>query len=177
MTMPVMTRDALVDTFKARRGAFPMTIVAETAPDMRKTDNPYVGALKVARVNGMGGSWNYENGVNRLLDKEGKPMDFTAFPRKWGQRVLHDDGRLTGLVHHVNKEGVERWYVEMRVLRSLQHEYRFNGAVVDSGLIHPFLRQKEEGTRQGLDNPLILRDYAVDNIRQVTMDGIVYDVE
>lgn len=174
--MPVMTRDALVDSFLARRGTFPLTIVAETAPDMRKTDNPYVGAVKVARVNGMGGAWNYEDGVNRLRDKEDKPMDFTAFPRKWGQRVLHDDGRLTGLVQH-EKDGVTKWYVEMRVLRSLQHEYRFNGAVLDSALIHPFLRQKQEGSRQELDRPLILRDYSVANIRQITMDGVVYDVE
>jgi hypothetical protein len=174
-TMPTLTRSALVDAIQNRRGAFPLTIVAETEPAMRKTDNPYVGTTKIARVNGFCGA-DYENGVLRRRSAEGVHEPWEALPRKWGQRVARDNGSLTGLVRHVNKDGIERWYVELFVGKSLQHEYRFNGAVLDGNLLHPFMPQRREGERQGLEKPVIVRDYAVDNIQQVTMDGTTYDI-
>jgi len=169
--MPTITRSALVDRFLARRGAMPITFTAETAPDMRKTGNPYVGATKIAQVNGIGGSWNYGTAVNNQRGREDKPMDFVPHARKWGVRVTHADGKLTGLVEHKGA-----YYLEVRVGSSLHHEYRFNGAVLDGNLIHPFLAQKREGSRQEVDNPIIVRDYKIENLRQITMDGETFDV-
>lgn len=170
--MPTITRSALVDRFLARRGAMPVTFTAETpVHGMRKTGNPYVGATKISTVNGIGGSWNYGTAVNNQRGREEKPMDFVPEPRQWGVRVTHEDGALTGLVEH--KGG---YYLEVRVNRSLQHEYRFNNAVIDGALLHPFIREKVEGARQEVEKPIIVRDYKVENIRQITMDGEVFDV-
>lgn len=175
--MPTMTRDQLVETMQGRKGAFFATIVAETEPAMRKTNNPYVGATKISRVNGLL-NWIYENAVNRQRIREDQPLDangevehFTAKPRKWGQRVKRNDGTVTPLVEHKGKH-----YLELKVERSLGYEYRHNGQTLDPAVVAPFLPNREEGARQEVDNPVILRDYSIENITQITIDGIVYEI-
>ena len=51
--MPTLSKSELVDHLMGLRGAKFTTIVAETDPRMRKTGNPYVGATKISRVNGV----------------------------------------------------------------------------------------------------------------------------
>lgn len=175
--MPTMTRDNLVQIMQNRRGAFFATIVAETEPAVRKTNNPYVGVKKISRVNGLL-NWIYENSVNRVRIKENQPLDnngdvehFVSKPRKWGQRIKREDGSITPLVEHKGKN-----YLELKVERSLGYEYRHNGQIVDPTAIEPFLPKREEGARQEVDNPVILRDYSIENIVQITIDGIVYEI-
>lgn len=175
--MPTMTRDDLVSVMQDRRGAFFTTIVAETAPPVRKTNNPHPNVKKISRVNGML-NWIYENSVNRQRTKENQPLDangdvehFVAKPRKWGQRVRRDDGSVTPLVENKGKH-----YLELKVERSLGYEYRDNGQTIDPSVIEPFLPKREEGARQEVDDPVILRDYSVENIQQITIDGIVYEI-
>lgn len=176
--MPTLSRAELVEKMQNRRGAFVATIVAETVPAMRKTGNPYVGATKISRVNGLL-NWIYENAVNRQRCRENTPVDangevehFEAAPRKWGQRIRRDDGTVTPLVEHKGKH-----YVELKVERSLGYEYRHNGQPVDAEAIEEFLPDRKEGARQEVENPVILRDYSIENIRQITIDGIVYEIE
>jgi hypothetical protein len=172
-----MTRDQLVDTLRDRRGAFFVTVTAETDPRMRKTGNPYVGAVKRSVVNGLL-NWIYENAVNRQRIRENQPFDgagevehFTPHPRKWGTRLKRADGTITPLVEHKGQ-----FYLELKVERSLGHEYRLAGKVLDRSLVEPFLPDREEGARQEVENPVILRDYSVENVQQITMDGIVYEI-
>ncbi len=172
-----MTRDELVSTLLTRKGAFFATIVAETDPRMRKTGNPYVGAMKISRVNGLF-NWIYENAVNRQRIRENQPLDsagevehFTPEPRKWGTRLKRADGTVTPLVEHKGKH-----YLEMKVERSLGYEYRLSGATLDPKAVEAFLPERKEGARQEVENPVILRDYAVDSIQQITLDGVVYEI-
>jgi hypothetical protein len=175
--MQTMTRGDLVNAMQTRKGAFFATIVAETDPRLLKTGNPYVGTTKISRVNGLL-NWIYENAVNNQRVRENQPLDnagevehFTALPRKWGVRVKRTDGTVTPLVEHNGKH-----YLEVKVQKSLGYEYRHNGATIDPAKVEPFLPKRKEGARQEVDNPVILRDYALENIQQITIDGIVYEL-
>jgi hypothetical protein len=176
--MPTMTKADLVDTLKTRKGAFFATIVAETDPHMKKTDNPFLGAMKISRVNGLF-NWIYENAVNRQRCRENQPLDdagevehFTALPRKWGVRIKREDGTVTPLVEHKGA-----YYLEMKVELSLGYEYRKDGATLDPKAVEAFLPKKKEGERQEVANPVILRDYSIESIRQITLGGVVYEIE
>jgi hypothetical protein len=176
--MATMTKADLVSALMSRKGAFFGTIVAETDPRMKKTDNPFVGAMKISRVNGLF-NWIYENAVNRQRVRENQPLDdagevehFDAHPRKWGVRLRREDGTVTPLVEHKGS-----YYLEMKVERSLGYEYRKDGVTLDPKAVEAYLPQRKEGARQEVDNPVILRDYSIDSIRQITLDGIVYEIE
>lgn len=176
--MPTITKNQLVDRLMNLRGAKFTTIVAETDPRMRKTGNPFVGATKVSRVNGVV-NWIYQNSVNNQRVREGQPLNqqgevehFSPEPRKWGQRLKHETGHVAPLVEHKGKH-----YLELKVERSLGHEYRLNGETLDSQDVAEFLPKRKEGARQKVDNPVVLRDYSIENIRQITIDGVIYEVE
>jgi len=176
--MPTLSKSELVDHLMGLRGAKFTTIVAETDPRMRKTGNPYVGATKISRVNGVV-NWIYQNAVNNQRCRENQPLDhqgevehFEPEPRKWGTRLRHDSGHVAPLVEHKGKH-----YLELKVERSLGHEYRLNGETLDPQAVAEFLPQRKEGARQKVDNPVVLRDYSIENICQITIDGIVYEIE
>ena len=175
--MATIKHSDLVSVLSTRKGAFFATIVAETEPAMRKTGNPFVGATKISSVNGLL-NWIYQNSVNNQRARENQPLDaqgevehFTPVSRKWGKRIVRQDGSVTPLVEHNGQ-----FYLELKIQKSLGHEYRLGSLTIDSKDIEPFLPQRTEGARQMVDNPVILRDYRIDNIRQITMDGTVYDV-
>ena len=175
--MATIKQSDLVSTLMARRGCFFATIVAETDPRMVKTGNPYRGAMKWAKVNGLG-NWVYENSVNNQRMREHQPLDsageveaFVSHPRKWGTRIRRADGTVTPLVFH---KGLH--YFEMKVQRCLGYEYRLAGSTLDTKAVEAFLREQKESSRQGLDEPVILKDYTITNIRAITMDDTAYDV-
>jgi hypothetical protein len=194
--MQTITRTELREQLMERRGASMVSIVSETEPKMyakRKpsqlssdalagvTDipNPYRGKVhKISHVNGVI-NWRYANAVNNQRAREGQPTDeegnvehFEALPRKWGQRLQRDDGTVTPLVEHKG-----RHYLELKVERSLGHEYRDeSGEVVPQDDIAPWLYPHRKSARQQTDKEIILRDYALDNIKQVRMDGELYEV-
>lgn len=170
--MPTITVEQLKEMLKARKGATIVTIVAETEPDLRKTGNPYIGCKKISRVNGVI-NWIYENAVNRQREREGQPVNadgyiehFESLPRKWGQRI-----HGTPFVEHKDNT-----YLELKVERSLGHEYRHNGETLTDEQVAPFLPKKKEGERQKVDKPVILRDYNLTNIVQISVGGEVYDI-
>jgi hypothetical protein len=173
-----LSRSDLVEKMKGRRGSFFVTIVADTDPRLLKTGNPFAGVRKISRVNGLL-NWIYENAVNNQRVRENQPLDstgevehFDAKPRKWGERIRRDDGTVTPLVEHK-----DRHYLELKVQKSLGHEYRDStGAVLDPAQVAKFIPNRKEGERQEVDSPVILRDYAIENIVQITIDGIVYEV-
>lgn len=162
-----VTEEQVREILLAFRGATPVTIVAETVPAMRKTGNPFVGRVtKTSRVNGMIG-WSYDHAVNAQLLREFGPEaePFRAFPRKWGVRI---EG--TPLVEH--KGG---YYLEIKVERSLAHEYRIDGIPVPDSTLSPYLsKPSHEGSRQGVERPVVLRDYSLRNIRSLRMMGTEY---
>jgi uncharacterized protein YijF (DUF1287 family) len=145
-----------LETFRTQllqwRGAAIVTIHAETVPDMRKTDNPYFDNLvKRSAVNGVI-NWVYESAVNRQRVREDLTPDFSAFPRKWGQRI-----NGTPLVEHKGN-----YYLEMKV-QSASALYFVGTKEVSHNDVSDWLRPPSKH-RQGVSREVILRDYALENI-------------
>lgn len=164
--MPQITLKALAEALMTFKAASIVTIETKTVPAMKKTDNPYHGNLvKITRVNGMI-NWKYVNSVNNQRVREGKEADFEAEPRAWGIRLPS-----CPLVAHR-----DRLYLELKVERVFFTEYRtLAGDAVDAEEVRPFLRQESEG-RQNLDKKVILRDYLLNNIREITWAGETYQI-
>lgn len=160
---------AYLETLK---GCRPVTLIAETTPDL-VAGNPFGKRLrKLAQVNGMIG-WNYANAVNNQRCRENQPLDnqgnveyFSPKPRKWGKRLKHKDGSLSALVEHKGQK-----YLEVKVQKSLQHLYFLDGKPVNHDVVKPWLRKTTEGKRQKVKRPVILRDYAIHNIKMLAIDG------
>lgn len=185
-----ITQTELADLLRGHTGASPVGIVARTRARMRKTDNPFAGRVdKLAHVAGFVGV-RYSRAVNRRRAREGRVVDrrgrpfvrtFVAERRRWGRRVRRldlDAGRLSvcPLVEHRG-----RLYVTLHRQQILVVEYRDRlcNTSLDPEELAPWLIE-DDGTaaarRQEIARPVIYRDYALDSIRQLRLEGEIYDV-
>ena len=144
-------------------------IITRTIPAMRKTGNPFHGnVFKIADVNIQAG-FEYINSVNNQLAREGKTPDAEAKPRKWGQRI-----KGTPLVEHTNKAGVYRLYLEAKCesVNSVRYEDG-EGNAIDKADIAEWLQERpaKSSTQANVDKEIILRDYALDSIEWIAIDG------
>lgn len=164
----IITRGEFVSMLSKIDHATFITMVTETVPDMRKTNNPFVGKIyKRSEVNGVY-FWDYERAVNRQLVREGKAPKFESAPRAWGKLMTG-----TGLVVHKG-----RFYVQIKVQNVLESGYYYDNdtqlTTEEVVKLKEFLPKRVEGARQGTESPVIIRDYAVDNIKEARMMGKVY---
>ena len=164
--MKVVSRNELAETIKKITGSTIVNFVAETEVRMNKTGNPYLGATKVAHVQGSLG-WNYENVVNNQLGREDKELDFVAQPQKG---KLHTDNKhfLTD-----EKTRTKTYLVVFPLPKSeVKREekptmYYFNGQVIDVELLKPFMVKSYTPQSQGTDKAIIYRTYEFKNIRSM----------
>lgn len=166
MARLTVTRAQLVEALRAQTGAASFcSIIACTIPPMNKTNNPYHGRCrKIARVNGII-NWRYENAVNNQRVREEKAADFEALPRSWGTRLQGEP-----FVQHN-----EKLYIELKVSASVEHYYEtHDGLRLDTATVESYLRERRPQTRQGLEREVILRDYALDSIRELHAYGNEY---
>jgi hypothetical protein len=170
--MPTITINQLKTKLTDTSRAAIVTFVANTEPDMRKTDNPYLGCRKIARVNGII-KFTYESCVNRQRVRESQPLTldgyvehFTSLPRRWGVRV-HGTPFVT---HNGNT------YLETKVSNWLEVQYRLGNHIIPEEDIGPFLKDSHESSRQGVDKKVILRDYNLVNIKQIAIGGGVFEI-
>jgi hypothetical protein len=146
----------------SRKGTSFVTIVAETDPRMNKRGNPYLGRVtKRSTVNGAIG-WLYPSSVNRQREREDLQADFESHPRKWGERI-----KGTPFVEHKGST-----YLELKVENVLETQYLLDGEPVDRSVIQEWLpKRKSEGQRQEVATPVICRDYKLDTIKSISMNG------
>ena len=159
----LITVPQLAEILAKQNAATFVTFTALTEPEMRKTGNPYAGKVrKLSRVNGVIG--DYESAVNRQLAREGNAqLHFTAQPRKWGVHVSR------ALVEH--KGG---FYLSSRPL----HSRPFWLLLTDIGLMpvakamfDQWVPPYRPPTNQGTEKAIEPRDYALDNIASLSMNG------
>jgi hypothetical protein len=139
-----------------------------TAARVRKTGNPHPNVLKRSKVQAVIGH-NYAQSVNHQRVREGSTPDFQALPRKWGQRIAG-----TPFVTHNGK-----LYLECGVLKVLgASTFELpNGEPIDSDKVTPFLPTTySNAEHQGVDREVILRDYALESIQRITIDGETLEV-
>lgn len=166
--MAALTYSQLVASLRQNKSCTAVTITSETIPKMRKTNNPYFGMVrKVSRVNGLIG-WEYENAVNNQREREGHGEVFFSEPRAWGMKIGG-----TPLVQH-NGE----FYLELKVQKVLFTEYQhIEGHAVAPENLKPFLPERSgESSRQETEKEIVLRDYKVSSLRQITYRGQNIDV-
>ena len=160
--MKALTQAALIDTLGTIKGATFATIITETDARLLKTGNPFGPVRKVSRVNVTLG-FQYTKAVNRQRTREDSEADFVAKPRQWGERIT------PMLVEHKG-----RTYLETKVERSISTEYiDANGNTLDKEAVRPFL-PKRSTSRQEVTREIIVRDYALDSLRSLTMKGEEY---
>jgi hypothetical protein len=167
--LPVLRHSELRELLSARRGAQIVTLTAVTDARLRKTGNPLaMPVLKVSRVNGIV-NWNYQLAVvNQQLREGSAAPEFQPEPRAWGTRIPDSP-----FVEHKGN-----LYLELKVERSLGHNYRdSNGGLLDAAVVQPFLPAKRSNAEhQGVEREVVLRDYALSSIDQITVGGVSYQV-
>lgn len=154
-----------------KKGARIVTLTTITHPELKKTAPKELrDVVKISRINGIV-NFNYANAVNRQRYREGKEADFTPKKRTWGTRL---DG--LPFVSHINKEGQHKLYLEVKVERVISSEYHTNdGLLLEKYKLTPFLKKKESNADyQGLDKEVVMRDFDINNIATVTIDGQSY---
>ena len=159
----------LENVLRSHKGNGFAHIITRTVPAMRKTGNPFHGnVFKVAAVNIQAG-FNYINSVNNQLAREGKTPDAEAKPRKWGQRI-----KGTPLVEHTNKAGEHRLYLEAKCEKVNSVRYvDGEGNAIDKADLAEWLQERsaKSSTQANVDKEIILRDYALDSIEWIAIDG------
>lgn len=177
-----LSADGLTDILMdlPRRAQF-VTFTSETTPRMRKTvdgrgtpynefhdENGNCLVTKVSRVNGII-NFRYKNSVNNQREREQGPdhEPFEPEPRKWGERL---EGMP--LVEHKG-----RYYLEVKVERSLGTTYLDeNGDEIEREALEPYLYRSRQPSTQQTETPIILRDYRVENITEITVNGSTLEI-
>ena len=137
--------------------------------------NPYSDVRKRYQVNGTVG-FSYESSVNRQRTREGKEADFTPTDRAWGTK---EDSFI---VRHVpatgENVGKDMSYLIVKVERVLTTpEYiDENGMVLPKEALDPWLRKPSPAARQGIDREVIYRTYTIANIKNLRINGVVYQL-
>lgn len=146
------------------------TLTALTVPDYYKRGCPFRDNLnKLARVKGQL-NWDYARCVNNQREREGLARDFQSLPRGWG---THLNG--TPFIAHVTKAGEAKLYVKTKVHTYLNVEYYNNdGERLATEDVMPWLKPDEYQSRQGVSNLVLERDYTVQNIISVVVQGRGY---
>lgn len=191
-----VTRQDMVQILAGIRGATIISMIARTDVTLVGGKScPLAGLQKVSRVNGMI-NWNYTNAVNNQRGRECEdgetPETFVAHARQWGKR-LHEaiSEKKTRLLPFVaNKQwtgsdklsieelltiDIENLYLEFKVEKSFEHTYYLNGVEIPEEQVKPHLRPSGP-SRQGVENEIILRDYKMTSLQQITLDKMVYDL-
>jgi hypothetical protein len=108
----------------------------------------------------------YENMVRRRLKGEGKDPDgFELGPRKWGTRL-----KGMPLVHH-QKDGQDKYYLEVIFVRSGTVEYLLDGQPIDKNQIQGMPPEHEEAEQGGLEDKVIIRTFALDSIQRIRINN------
>ena len=109
---------------------------------------------------------------------------FTASSRKWGTHVRDPySGEVSRiLIEHINKDKQHNYYLQVAILGTQPAVYRYkeSGEVLtadDLAIAKSFMPKRKEGARQGLKNPIIVRDYNLGNVKRIHLNKARYKVQ
>jgi hypothetical protein len=190
MKMDTMTSDQLVDRLLDLRGAkCGFRMVAETPTRLNKTvrdaagnriPNPAYGTTKLSEVE-VTLNPIHQNNVNAQKKREGHDPDYVAGPCQWGKRLFREDGTVVPIRIHDGKPHS----MVVKFERTIQREFLRDGKPVDAASAAEIAKQLAEKNekandaaeeKQGVEKPVIHLTYSFENIRQVTLDGVVYEI-
>lgn len=160
-----ITQSQLVKKLMQTKGATFATFITKTVPTLDKS-NPFGDNIcKISVVNATL-NFVYTNAVNNQREREGLTTDFTAQPRKWGEKVVG-----TPLVIHKGK-----YYLEAKVEKSIEHSYEtLDGQSIPKHIVERFTKKSHSNT-QGTEKEIIVRSYALDNIISINVFGEKFEI-
>jgi len=164
--MKEITKQQLIELLKNLKTATPATVITQTIPKMRKTNNPYFDKVTKFMKANVFINFNYEKSVNRVREKEGNDEVFEASKRVWGTRI-----QGTPLVEHKGN-----YYLECRFLKHCKSTYLFENKVIDDSDISDFIYEGSNAEHQGVFEEVILRDFKIESILQIKFNKEVYIV-
>lgn len=143
-----------------------VTVAYRGPANLKRTGCPYDSQTTKQTVITGAILYDYQKSVRDRQEAEDKKVDFVAKPRAWGER--HGNW----VTHKGNH------YLPIRVEHlSEKTFFSSTGAVIPNDLVQPFLREPSEAKSQGdLVEKVVIRDYNLEHIFQITINGDVYDV-
>ena len=156
------------------RGKTKIGLIAKTIPRMKSTGNPY--ANRLAKYNFISGwiNFNYTKEVNKQRKLEGLSATFRSLPRGWGEHWEE----TPFVIYKPKGSDFYKIYLKVMVESVTKTEYRLpNYNRVKPELVQPFLYNKPESVRQGTETQIVERDYFVENILLIIIDGKVYELQ
>lgn len=166
--VPASSIEELATFLMEIKGASFVTFLAETElPKMRKTGNPFVGATKLAVVNGTI-NFFYDKAVLRRLEAEGKGPEAFERGESWHVPEKRSDGTLTPFALH--KKTGER-YLRLMPGKTLSKAYVLNGEQVPTDEIERFIPAPFFPSNQGLDKPVQFRVWKLAGIHAMNTEG------
>lgn len=159
--------------------AQPIGFTSLTDARARKTGNPYGQVRKLVKRQAFVG-FDYETSVGNARARQGMGADVPAFESKahsWGERIADS----CCLLRHPRTGEL---YLIVKVERECRPTYLTQQpsgvwSPVDTALVAPFLPMDESdvtANRQGLDRPVVYRQYRLDSLVTLTMAGQRYRI-
>lgn len=142
-----------------------------TDPRMRKTDNPYTGAIKVSSINVAYGA-NYGNAVNRQAKREDNPNaeEFKPEPLPWGEWISGLENKA------LSHKGEKYLRFQLTGVKPEVH-YLLEGKEISVDLLRPFLPNRKPSQRQiehGNAKEVQVRAFKLSSIIGFTLNGEDY---
>jgi hypothetical protein len=136
-----------------------------------------VDAVNVRKCTEMviGLGYDYEQlVVNRLVNKEGKTGEEYERGVSW-----HEPWDGSSVIHQHKTTGERYLFVEC--IANNKPSSKFvditTGSEIERDKLVEFLPKESDPENQGLDNPVVVRTFKLDSIRQLKVGGEVYEVE
>jgi hypothetical protein len=148
-----------------------ISLRAVVAPTMTKTGNPFHG--RVLKLVSAAGTINvrYSRVVNLQRARESKPADFQAKERSWGSKLPD-----CPIVEYTHKDGTTHYYLDFKIqARTDQYRDIETGRVITKDQLEEWLRPPQK-TRQGVEKRIAWRDFRIDRICEMRIQGDVWQV-
>lgn len=148
----------------SRKGATFVSVILETEPKMKKTNNKFYGKVKkISRISGII-NFDYETAVNRRLEKEGKEPKFKA-QQSWHRHIMVD-GKPTSIL--INPRTQER-YLKLQV-RKQESIYTLNSVPINPAILTEFLYESSSYSNQNVGDPVKFITPKLSSIKSIAID-------
>lgn len=166
-----ITENELVDLLTNNKGATPISLQYVTKPKINKEGKNIFGEVtRIANIQAFLGT-NYENSVNRQLQREEKEAKFEAKPLWNGKGI-----RINfSLAKHSETGKFYMSYLPLKTLKSFHFDQFTN--LIPNDVVKQYFYQSSNNNQQGTEKEIFHREIGIENIRKFKMKGCTYIVK
>ena len=193
-TISLISKNELIDIIRKRnvekKGHTYVQIFATTDVKMNKggrenSNHLYGNVVKDGNINASF-DFEYEKSVNSALKKQGENDDFVAKERQWGRHMvinhvfnvemLEFEKVYSRVIIEHEKDGEKRYYLQLKVnpdkCKKPVYRYKDTGEILsekDKEIMYSYMPKREKEI-------IVLRDYRIDNVKRIHIDGEKYSI-